>query len=160
MAHRTNYQLGKLKEVTQYKTEKFKSGTAIRAPKMYREKIAPTNWWFETLPDLQSKLLTNTNETIHPSVRYRHFCQKGENLGVDDKGPYTPKALDGWEWPSKDSEGVQVYIKKAGNKTETDGDVIPESTLGYYEQILLALYDDGKETDGVKSVWDQVVGAK
>ena len=136
-------------------------GAAIRAPKMYRQEMKPTDWRFQTVPKTSSALLTHTNETIHPSVRYRHFCQSPEvqdKLGVDDRGPYDPKALDAWDWPHKDSKGPQQYKKKSRNKAETVDDKIQESTLGYWEQILLALYDEGEEIKDVNSIWDQVVG--
>ena len=112
--------------------------------------------------------LQNTNETMHPVVRYRHFCKNQGQLGADDKTAYSPTSLNGWNWPlaQKDgrigagerttSVGPLKYTKVGANKNNLQ---IPESPMGKYELQLLALYDQDpalRKPEG--SVWEKVLG--
>lgn len=114
------------------------------------------------------KLLRNTNETFHPVVRYRYFSENNAKLGADDKGPYSPKAMKDWKWPSAQKDGrigavtagkndpnSSEYSKRIDNNTVT----VQESPMGWYEQLVLAMYDQDPEfrsRDG--SVWTKVLG--
>ena len=119
-----------------------------------------TDWWLQTLPDSSGPLLKNTNETIHPSVRYRHFCKNCERLGIEDQGCYDPKALADWNWPrvlkdAKASFAEMKYSKKSDNAV-----TIRESPMGRHEQILLALHDQTYPANNGQGVWERVVGGK
>ena len=153
-----NHRIGKLQEVKMLQTEKFMKGTAVRAPKAYGPPLI-TNWWLQTLPDPTAKaedLLRNTNETVHPCVRYRKLYDTNKRFGVEDYGAYNPEALAGWNWPkvkdTKTSFGKLTYSKKSDTTKTMD-----ESVLGSHEKILLALYD---HDDPSKNVWERVIGGK
>lgn len=47
-----------------------------------------------------SRLLENTNESMHASVRVRYGLEK---LGLDDHGAYYPEALNGWKLMGADN---------------------------------------------------------
>ena len=112
--------------------------------------------------------LENTNETMHPAIRYRHFCKNSGKLGAEDKVAFNPSSLNGWTWPSAQKDGRIG----AGSQTTTTGPLIfsktnaqkknitmAESILGKYEKQLLALYDQDptlRQRDG--SVWTKVLG--
>lgn len=108
--------------------------------------------------------LRNTNETMHPVVRYRNFCTNQGKLGADDKDAYSPPSLKGWTWPSAQKDGK---IGAGKQPTTTIGPLkytkknlqIPESPMGKFEKQLLALYDQDptlRKRDG--SVWQKVLG--
>ncbi|KAF3912374.1 hypothetical protein AA313_de0208105 [Arthrobotrys entomopaga] len=80
-----------------------------------------------------AKLLRNTRETIHVSVRAR-MTLKG--YGVDDEGIYKPKALGGWrcEWDN--------YARRYKWINKTTGAELFEMDLGPVEAKLLELYPD------------------
>lgn len=106
--------------------------------------------------------LKNTNETMHPAVRYRHFCNNQGYLGSEDKGAYNPASLDGWTWPSAQTNGKIG----AGSKNTTVGPLkytkknlmIPESPMGKHEKQLLALYDQDPALQAREgSIWEKVL---
>ena len=112
--------------------------------------------------------LQNTNETMHPVIRYRHFCRNQGQLGADDKTAYNPRSLDSWTWPLAQNNGrigagqrttsigPLKYTKVGANN---DNLQIPESPMGKFELQLLALYDQDpalKKAEG--SVWETVLG--
>ena len=111
--------------------------------------------------------LNQSNETIHPAVRYRRFCKNQKKLGTDDAQPFDPVSLKGWIPPSaqKDgrvgegcpvtTKGTLAWTKTIDNETKT----MEESPMGKYEKMLLALYDQDAELrkrDG--SIWTKVLG--
>ncbi|KAI9793031.1 MAG: hypothetical protein M1833_000852 [Piccolia ochrophora] len=181
---------------------------AQRSPMQY-DRVDPdtTNWIDEALEE--------TNETIHPSVRYRLYGKnEGKKLGAYDKADFNPGGLFGWSPPLKDDAKGFVGAKAAtvlgppGNTAGSAGTATPapkpknlganlepkstgkvwtklvpkvevsagsfiggwgahkerpkrdlnlhESDLGYYEQLLLALYD--QQTEEFKGVWKAVLG--
>ena len=140
---------GRSKEVWQFPANLLYGRTVQRTPGEY--------------PKLQ-----NTNETMHPVVRYRHFCKNQGQLGAEDKTAYNPKSLNSWTWPlaQKDgrigagqrtaSVGPLKYTKVDGNRNSLQ---IPESPMGKFELQLLALYDQDPALQKSKeSVWDKVMG--
>ncbi|KAL8726310.1 MAG: hypothetical protein Q9166_006788 [cf. Caloplaca sp. 2 TL-2023] len=103
--------------------------------------------------------LKNTNETMHPAVRYRHFCQNMKHLGADDRTPYKPSALKGWTWPSAQKDGKigeNPPTTTLGPLKYTKGNLqIPESPMGKYEKQLLALFNED-----LGSIWEKVLGGR
>ncbi|KAL8783074.1 MAG: hypothetical protein Q9213_004886 [Squamulea squamosa] len=111
------------------------------------------------------KGLKNTNETMHPAVRYRHFCKNQGQLGADDSTAFNPSALNGWTWPSAQKDGKigeGPLTTTSGPLKYTKGNLqIPESPMGKYEKQLLALFDEDPALvarDG--SIWEKVLGGK
>ena len=51
--------------------------------------------------------LRNTNETIHPAVRYRRWCQNQPHLGYQDKEAYDPVwfSQKKFAYPRKQTDG-------------------------------------------------------
>ncbi|KAL8687627.1 MAG: hypothetical protein Q9218_006256, partial [Villophora microphyllina] len=115
--------------------------------------------------------LRNTNETMHPAIRYRHFCKNQGHLGAMDKTAFNPMSLDGWTWPLSQTNGrigdpskkeatvgPLKYTKVGANRQPLQ---LPESPMGKYEKQLLALYDQDpvlKARDG--SIWEKVLGGQ
>lgn len=79
------------------------------------------------------KLLTNTGEKIHVSVRLRY--QTGGK--TYDNRPYTSDALSAWTMPKDDGLGKVKSWSKGGLLLEED-------ELGYFEKIILNLDPDAK----------------
>ena len=119
------------------------------------------------------KYLQNTNETVHPSARYRLFCSRNvtknsttdPNLGTNGSREYSPRALTGWTPPKAQKDGRVGKDSEPANSSEPltwtkdrDGErvTMDESVMGKYEKILLALYDRQYSTNG--SVWKAVLG--
>ncbi|KAI4220853.1 MAG: hypothetical protein L6R36_007317, partial [Xanthoria steineri] len=114
--------------------------------------------------------LHNTNETMHPAVRYRHCCKNQRHLGADDKTAYDPSSLKGWTYPPKQTDGRigegrtttshgPLKYTKPGARNQTVQ--IPESPMGKYEMQLLALYDrDSKLQARDGSIWEKVLGSQ
>ncbi|KAL8800475.1 MAG: hypothetical protein Q9182_005147 [Xanthomendoza sp. 2 TL-2023] len=109
--------------------------------------------------------LRNTNETMHPCIRYRHFCKHQGKLGADDETAFNPSALDGWTWPSAQKDGKVgegAATTTSGPLKYTKGEFeIPESPMGKYEKLYLALYDEDpklRARDG--SIWEKVLGGR
>ena len=114
--------------------------------------------------------LHNTNETMHPAVRYRHCCKNQGQLGADDKTAYDPPSLKGWTYPPNQTDGRigkgrtttshgPLKYTKPGAQNQTVQ--IPESPMGKYEMQLLALYDQDRKLqarDG--SIWEKVLGSQ
>ncbi|KAL8707608.1 MAG: hypothetical protein Q9220_007395 [cf. Caloplaca sp. 1 TL-2023] len=109
--------------------------------------------------------LKNTNETMHPVVRYRHFCKNKDHLGADDGSAFNPSSLNGWTWPSAQKDGKigegQPTTVSGPLKYTKGGLQIPESPMGKYEKQLLAIYNEDpglQARDG--SIWEKVLGGK
>jgi uncharacterized protein (DUF2235 family) len=108
--------------------------------------------------------LTNTNETIHASVRIR-MGKKG--LGYDDKGLYDSEALKGWTMVGEESNphtphqmsmpgepGALKHVRwrkaikrkdeKTGEETE-ETLIMQEDEMGQFEKMILQLWPDIKE---------------
>ncbi|KAJ6258832.1 hypothetical protein Dda_6886 [Drechslerella dactyloides] len=79
------------------------------------------------------KLLRNTRETIHVSVRTRVAFN---GYGVDDQGYYTPNALQGWKFRWDDEAERYKWINKR------TGVELYEMDLNPMERGLLALYPE------------------
>lgn len=116
--------------------------------------------------------LNNTNETIHPIVRYRHFCKRNARLGNNDKVPYDPTTLgkdilypraqeDGRigrdpQDPQAPSEDPLSYTFTRKETGKSDVKVhFTESVMGKWERLYLAFYH---EHDKSANIWGQVVG--
>ncbi|KAL8766373.1 MAG: hypothetical protein Q9209_006843 [Squamulea sp. 1 TL-2023] len=111
------------------------------------------------------KGLKNTNETMHPAVRYRRFSKHQGQLGAEDGTAFDPSALNGWTWPSAQKDGkigAGQPTTISGPLKYTKGNLqIPESPMGKYEKQLLALYDEDPALvarDG--SIWEKVLGGR
>ncbi len=126
------------------------------------------------------RYLQNTNETFHPIIRYRLFCNKAASLGYEDCEPYAPELLKQWTKPQAQSDGrigqqpavgtpgpstyefTRAGIRNGGWTSKTPpGQKVPftESKMGNLELVYLAFYDqdkDMKDKDG--SIWKRVVG--
>ena len=117
-----------------------------------------------------SRPLEKTNETFHPLLRYRHYCSNEKTLGAQDHKSYETKSLDGWTWPTEQLDGrigskrssastsSFTYTKNKGKETVK----VQESRMGYYEQLLLAIYDQDpalrEAYEG--SIWKKVLGGE
>ena len=110
-------------------------------------------------------LLQHTNETVHPVVRYRRFCKNQKRLGTDDEVPFDPVSLKDWNAPSAQKDGrvgKGSPVTSKGPlawKNTRDNVSMEESSMGKYEKILLAIYDQDPELqnrDG--SIWKKVLG--
>ena len=148
-------------------------GEKTRTPMMYchpETKSAWLPWNYDYLVQ-GSKFLENTNETFHPSLRYRRCCDNWEKLGAQDLGKYDTKNMDSWNWPTKQPDGrigFEASSAKAGNfaysrkrgKGEKETVTVQESPMGYYEQLLLAMYDQDSELRkrDSDSIWKRVIG--
>ena len=141
-------------------------GKQLRTPMMYcQPKVFPAGYmpWSTEYIAQGTVPLKNTNETFHPSLRYRHFCKNQGKLDAHDQGPYNPESMSAWTWPSAQKDG-QIGSTATGSTTysRTIGQNITEvkeSTMGYYEQLLLAIYDQDptlRKRDG--SIWKKVLG--
>ncbi|KAI9756227.1 MAG: hypothetical protein M1815_003951 [Lichina confinis] len=73
----------------------FFAGKKARTPGQYFAIDPDSNW-------PTSRLLENTNEYVHASVRVRYGLQ---NLGPEDRGPYRPDALKNWKLMGDDGVG-------------------------------------------------------
>ena len=142
-----------------------KQGKVTRTPHMY------------TKPESKSNYLENTNETVHPAIRYRHYCKNHPQLGAEDSyeklartNPYDPSALAGWTWPSAQAEpddrigaAPATSSKDLSYTRDIAGTKVtmPESVMGKYEKIYLALYDqDVPRKSGEMGVWKAVMGGE
>ena len=109
-------------------------------------------------------MLKNTNEIIHPAVRYRQFCANGGTLGTNDTGAYNPEALSGWTPPKKQPDGrigATPEISQSPLVWTKDTLKLPESTMGTWERFLLALYNQNADLQSRKpTVWKDVLGAE
>lgn len=87
-----------------------------------------------------NKLLRNTNEYIHPSVRSRTGLG---GPGAQNRGKYVSKALQDWDFllDNKDEAGVEIKMKfmiwKRRSKSGRGQRIIPESMLLETEKRLL-----------------------
>ena len=162
-----NRHAGKCQELDQSYLGGWINGPVVRTPGMYKKPVWTTNWRGNSVLT-GGAYLENTNETVHPCARYRHFCMNPRGTGPEDKGTYDPKALDGWTWPSRQKDG-RIGGEQAGSPSSPssmeygrnrDGKSVTmrESVLGRYEKILLALYDQDHDSKGRESVWKQVLG--
>lgn len=144
-------------------------GTMERTPGKY---CAPK--WTSDTAWKNGDYLKNTNETIHPAVRYRHFCKKSDHLGYCDKEKYDPACLrQNWTYPKTPGDGrigqgaptpasgplVYGFDRDPGKPNATK---IPftETTMGKHDLLYLAFYDqdpDMKQPNGL-GIWKQVVG--
>ncbi|KAL9610827.1 MAG: hypothetical protein Q9167_004496 [Letrouitia subvulpina] len=144
----------------------------IRRPLTYcQPEFVPDGYVYSAYIRESKNLLRNTNETFHPVVRYRHFSDNSAKLGklgADDQGPYNPKAMNDWKWPSAQKDGrigaasagksdpkSFEYSRRIQNKTVT----VQESPMGWYEMLVLAMYDQDpalRRRDG--SIWTKVLG--
>ena len=139
-------------------------GVKIRTPVAYYrpEKKSPWLPWNGEYLAQGSKRLENTNETFHPSLRYRHYCKNAKNLGAQDQGVYDTTSMAGWTWPDKKPKGRiecsesspkannPAYSRRGGKETVT----VQESCMGFHEQVLLAIYN--KDVGG--NIWHKVLG--
>lgn len=145
--------------------------TRTRTPMMYCRPETQSSWlpWKNGSLAQGSTFLENTNETFHPSLRYRHYCKNQDKLGAEDQGPYEIKSMDGWTWPAKQPDGrigSEGSSASAGNfaYSRSRGKKIvraKESSMGYYEKLLLAMYDQDSALQkqyGDVSIWDKVLG--
>jgi hypothetical protein len=106
------------------------AGSTTRLPDRYHEVVYSSN---RPIPD---KLLKNTNEMIHASVRAR--LENGK--GWDGK-KYKPNALAGWVYDvqeNKDGTTTAVWKYNGQDDALADGKVLAEAPLGDYEKALLA----------------------
>jgi hypothetical protein len=113
------------------------AGTKIRTPGAYC-RVDPRTGRTTT------KLLRNTNEYIHPSVRSRLGCG---GPGIEDRGGYDCKALKDWDFTFPDSgeispgdKGIHQprVIWKKRNVNDNEGQAeMPESILMDTELVLL-----------------------
>ena len=147
--------------------------THVRTPLMYCHPEKQSSWlpWKNVSLAQGSKFLENTNETFHPSLRYRHYCNHQEKLGANDQGPYKTKSIDGWTWPAKQpngrigsnepstSAGVFKFSRSKG-KGKKETVTVRESSLGDYEKLLLAIYDQDPALRHKydESIWKEVIG--
>ena len=100
------------------------AGSKVRTPGRYRQ--------LSSSGIDRGRLLEGTQEYLHASVRIRIGLR---GLGVEDKGPYRPRALDGWKCFSNGAEGgfkwVCDHSKVAGGKKlEMQEDELGEVELG------------------------------
>ena len=112
------------------------AGTTARTPGHY---FRP-----DPLTGIQTKApLTNTNEHMHASVRFRLGLR---GLGIQDKGPYNPVSLKDWKLVG--GEGRNSHIATNGQNSVSwkymggkgGLDEMPEDELGVWEKQLLS-YD-------------------
>jgi hypothetical protein len=94
--------------------------------------------------DKHKRLLRETHEYIHPSVRTR-FALRGP--GVEDDGDYDPQALDDWrlvvEYPDGPEEKPEIYWRAVD---DDDGvRELPESPMWEVERELLSLDKEMEE---------------
>ena len=147
---------------------KIYGGDVPRTPMMYKSPVEREGWLGKYMAP-SNEYLRNTNETVHPSARYRWFCAKNSttdsNLGTKGVGMYSPRALKGWTPPKAQKDGrvgegsVAVISSEPLTWTkDRDGRrvTMKESVMGKYEKILLALYDRQHSDKG--SVWREVLG--
>ncbi|KAF3925402.1 hypothetical protein ABW21_db0207824 [Orbilia brochopaga] len=94
-----------------------------------------------TTGERTDKLLRNTRETIHVSVRTR-VAFKG--YGIDDEGYYTPNALQGWKFRWDDeAERYKWTNKNAGVELyEMDLGPVERRLLELYPELYDYVYDD------------------
>ena len=151
----------------------------IRTPMMYCHPKEQSSWLPWKKPSLVqgSSFLENTNETFHSSLRYRHYCSNQDKLGPDDQGPYETKSMDGWTWPAKQAKGQTgseessasasefAFSRSRGKETVR----VKESSMGYYERLLLAIYDQDQASKDKQDqalqdpwhdyrIWKKVIG--
>lgn len=92
-----------------------------------------------------SRLLKNTNEYMHASVRVRYGLQ---SMGPEDRGPYKPDALKDWALVGDDGvgdgsttdrpEGPLFWVYTGKNARVDDAHrKLPEDELGDIEHELL-----------------------
>lgn len=108
--------------------------------------------------DFTGSFLENRNENIHPAVRCRRFCSRGNKLGHNEFYPYFPEKLKAstWEWPRASTTGLigqgppiapqevsYTFTRTEDNKTTTKQDY-KESRLNRYEKLYLGFYDQDK----------------
>lgn len=128
---------------------------------MYYHATKVTNTLLGPQTEVTKTLLQNTNETIHPAVRYRRFCKYNRTLGTNDTGAYDPEALKGWTPPNAQPDG-RIGAAPVASQPKlkwTKGNLtLPESTLGKWERFLLALYDQDADLVDRESVWKAVLG--
>lgn len=144
-------------------------GNGVRKPLSYgRPEFVPDGYIYKAYMRETATLLSNTNETFHPVVRYRRFSGNRETLGADDKEPYNPIAMKDWKWPSAQKDG-RIGADTAGksdpkffeySKIIKGGAVtVQESPMGWYEQLVLAIYDQDPELRrNHDSIWTKVLG--
>jgi hypothetical protein len=108
------------------------AGSASRLPNRYHEVEYDSN---RPIPD---KMLKNTNEMMHPSVRARLIGGKGY-----DGKEYNPRALAGWvrsvRTNDHGTQAIWTYTGKDG--TSAPDKIMPEEVLGELEKELLARND-------------------
>ena len=156
----TNRRAGRCEEVDMTYLRGWFTGPITRTPMMYQKFKKDKDWLGNLVPDGRLK---NTNETVHPSVRYRRFCQNPGGLGPKDSGQYNPDALRGWAWPTISDKGraggYRILEGKEVVVREKEEMIMPESIMGKYEKILLAIYDQDLKIEGRNdSIWEQVMG--
>ena len=114
--------------------------------------------------------LENTNETFHPTVRYRRFCSRNAKLGYNEFYPYAPEALDkDWEWPpTRNNQGSATAPGQSNyslNRKEDNGTLqkksYSESAMTRLEQIYLAFYDQDSffQITGEEKIYKQIFGS-
>lgn len=140
-----------------------------RTPMMYCHPEDQSSWlpWKGILLAQGLEPLKNTNETFHPSLRYRHYCSREGKLGAEYQGPYETKSMAGWTWPAKQPDGrigdkrssASADDFKYSRVKEGETVTVPESPMGYYEKLLLAMYDqDSTLKKNYGSIWKEVLG--
>ena len=149
-------------------TWKVYGGDVPRTPMMYKSPVEKKGWLGKYMGP-SNEYLQNTNETVHPSARYRWFCARNSTtdpkLGPKGVDTYSPRALKDWTPPKAQKDGrvgkgtAAVISSKTLTWTKDrdgKGVTMNESVMGKYEKILLALYDRQYSTTG--SVWREVLG--
>ena len=105
-------------------------GSVTRTPKQYTE----TN---PTTMRPTHRLLQNTNETVHSSVRIR----MGKNgLGYNDKGTYDSEALKGWSLHGDEIDHTQSSTTKATSNDDDSRDLGKMNNVRWTKQTT----QDGK----------------
>lgn len=102
------------------------AGEASRTPGDYHRPDSRTG-------EPTKRLLRDTNEYIHASVRTRYVLR---GPGYGDRGDYDPKALRRWKLVSEQREDLRerryVWEQQDGN-----GIALPEAPLRAVERMLL-----------------------
>ena len=161
---------GRIEDLTSWKY----GGEKTRTPMMYCHPVKTSAWlpWNYDYLVQGSKFLENTNETFHPSLRYRRCCGNQKKLGAQDRGKYDTKNMNSWTWPAGQLDGrigLEGSSVSAGNFAYSTSRVeegvketvtVQESRMGYYEQLLLAIYDQDLKLRGQNSdsIWREVIG--
>ena len=145
-----------------------------RQPKNYHRSEVTKNLLGYAQTVVGKDLLVNTNETIHPAVRYRHYCANEGTLGTNDGGAYEPEVLAAWKAPSIQADGrigapskspesgaaPLAWQKPPADPAKDKTLFMEESELGIYDKLFLYLYDQDEGLKDRPSVWKQVLGDK